>query len=111
MAALSRWVWMVSVSIHLVTSHVLHFCKQFIPQFAALGKQYEDKRLNKAPFFMYGEVCARYSSVQYRGQDNLSPYYYTWKAPKDLMDQWDGSQKYWDTQVSLCQWVQVMMII
>ena len=76
----------------------LTFCKQFIPQFAALGKQYEDKRLNKAPFFMYGEVCARFGSVQYRGQDNLSPYYYTWKAPKDLMDSFDGSQSYWDTQ-------------
>ena len=77
----------------------LTFCKQFIPQFAALGKQYEDKRLNKAPFFMYGEVCARYSDVTYRGQDNLSCYYYTWQAPKDLLDKWDGSQSYWDTQV------------
>ena len=76
----------------------LTFCKQFIPQFAALGKQYEDKRLNKAPFFMYGEVCSRYSGVQYRGQDNLSPFYYTWKAPQNLMDQFDGSQAYWDTQ-------------
>ena len=76
----------------------LTFCKQFIPQFAALGKKYEDKRLNKAPFFMYGEVCARFGGVQYRGQDNLSPYYYTWKAPKNLMDQFDGSQSYWDTQ-------------
>ena len=76
----------------------LTFCKQFIPQFAALGKQYEDKRLNKAPFFMYGEVCARFGSVQYRGQDNLSPYYYTWNAPQNLMDSFDGSQSYWDTQ-------------
>ena len=76
----------------------LTFCKQFIPQFAALGKKYEDKRLNKAPFFMYGEVCSRYSDVQYRGQDNLSPYYYTWQAPQNLMDQFDGSQSYWDTQ-------------
>ena len=50
------------------------------------------------PFFMYGEVCARFGSVQYRGQDNLSPYYYTWKAPQDLMDGFDGSQSYWDTQ-------------
>ena len=77
----------------------LTFCKQFIPQFTALGKKYEDKRLNKAPFFMYGEVCARYSDVTYRGQDNLSCYYYTWEAPKELLDKWDGSQKYWDTQV------------
>ena len=76
----------------------LTFCKQFIPQFAALGKKYEDKRLNKAPFFMYGEVCARFGEVQYRGQDNLSPYYYTWKAPQNLMDSFDGSQSYWDTQ-------------
>ena len=76
----------------------LTFCKQFIPQFAALGKKYEDKRINKAPFFMYGEVCARFGGVQYRGQDNLSPYYYTWKAPQNLMDQFDGSQAYWDTQ-------------
>ena len=77
----------------------LTFCKQFIPQFTALGKKYEDKRLNKAPFFMYGEVCARYSDVTYRGQDNLSCYYYTWQAPQDLLDKWDGSQSYWDTQV------------
>ena len=76
----------------------LTFCKQFIPQFAALGKKYEDKRLNKAPFFMYGEVCSRYSGVQYRGQDNLSPFYYTWQAPQNLMDQFDGNQSYWDTQ-------------
>ena len=77
----------------------LTFCKQFIPQFTALGEKYKDKRLNQAPFFMYGEVCARYSDVTYRGQDNLSCYYYTWQAPKDLLDKWDGSQSYWDTQV------------
>ena len=77
----------------------LTFCKQFIPQFTALGEKYKNKRLNQAPFFMYGEVCARYSDVTYRGQDNLSCYYYTWEAPKDLLDKWDGSQKYWDTQV------------
>ena len=77
----------------------LTFCKQFIPQFTALGEKYKNKRLNQAPFFMYGEVCARYSDVTYRGQDNLSCYYYTWEAPQDLLDKWDGSQKYWDTQV------------
>ena len=77
----------------------LTFCKQFIPQFAKLGEEYKSKRLNGAPFFMYGEVCARFGGVTYRGQDNLSPYYYTWKAPQNLLDKWDGSQKYWDTQV------------
>lgn len=77
----------------------LTFCKQFIPQFTALGEKYKDKRLNQAPFFMYGEVCARYSDVTYRGQENLSCYYYTWQAPQNLLDKWDGSQSYWDTQV------------
>ena len=76
----------------------LTFCKQFIPQFAKLGEEYKSKRLNGAPFFMYGEVCARFGGVTYSGQDDLSPYYYTWKAPQDLMDQFDGRQSYWDTQ-------------
>ena len=77
----------------------LTFNKVFIPQFAALGEKYKDKRLNQAPFFMYGEVCARFGDVQYRGQDCLSPYFYTWKSPQNLIDQWDGSQTYWDSQV------------
>ena len=77
----------------------LTFCKQFIPQFAALGKQYENKRLNKAPFFMYGEVCTRGHDATYRGQANLSCYFYTWKSDESLMNQWDGSQSFWDGQV------------
>ena len=77
----------------------LTFCKQFIPQFAALGKQYENKRLNKAPFFMYGEVCTRGHEATYRGQANLSCYFYTWKSDESLMNQWDGSQSFWDSQV------------
>ena len=77
----------------------LTFCKQFIPQFAALGKQYENKRLNKAPFFMYGEVCTRGHEATYRGQPNLSCYFYTWKSDESLMNQWDGSQSFWDSQV------------
>lgn len=77
----------------------LTFCKQFIPQFTALGKQYENKRLNKAPFFMYGEVCTRGHEATYRGQANLSCYFYTWKSDESLMNQWDGSQSFWDSQV------------
>ena len=79
---------MICKSIFPVISPRLTFCKQFIPQFTALGEQYKDKRLNQAPFFMYGEVCARYSDVTYRGQENLSCYYYTWNAPQDLLDKW-----------------------
>ena len=77
----------------------LTFNHQFIPQFTALGKQYENKRLNKAPFFMYGEVCTRGHEATYRGQANLSCYFYTWKSDESLMKQWDGSQSFWDSQV------------
>ena len=77
----------------------LTFNKEFIPEFLALGKKYEDKRLNKAPFFMYGEVCTRMNDVTYRGQANLSCYFYTWKSDQSLLDAWDGSQSYWDSQV------------
>ena len=76
----------------------LTFNKQFIPQFTALGKQYEDKRLNKAPFFMYGEVCTRMNDVTYRGQANLSCYFYTWKSDNSLLEAWNGSKSYWDSQ-------------
>ena len=77
----------------------LTFNKEFIPQFEALGKQYENKRLNKAPFFMYGEVCTRMNDVTYRGQANLSCYFYTWKSDEALLNKWDGSKSYWDSQV------------
>ena len=83
------------------TGHIsrLTFNKQFIPQFLALGEQYKSKRLNGCPFYMFGECCARYGEVTYRGQANLSSYFYTWKSPQSLLDQYDGSQAYWDTQV------------
>ncbi len=77
----------------------LTFNHQFIPQFAALGEKYKDKRINQAPFFMYGEVCTRGHEATYRGQANLSCYFYTWKSDESLMNQWDGSQSFWDAQV------------
>ena len=77
----------------------LTFNKEFIPEFVALGKKYENKRLNKAPFFMYGEVCTRMNDVTYRGQANLSCYFYTWKSDEALLNKWDGSKSYWDSQV------------
>lgn len=77
----------------------LTFNKEFIPQFEALGKQYENKRLNKAPFFMYGEVCTRMNDVTYRNQPNLSCYFYTWKSDDALLNKWDGSKSYWDSQI------------
>ena len=76
----------------------LTFNHQFVPQFAALGEQYKDKRIGKAPFFMYGEVCTRGHDATYRGQANLSCYFYTWKSDDKLMNQWNGSQSFWDGQ-------------
>lgn len=63
----------------------LTFNKAFIPQFKALGEQYASKRLmpgqsQPEPFFMFGEVCARYSGAVYRGQSALSPFFYTWSS-------------------------------
>lgn len=82
------------------TGHMsrLTFNKQFIPQFLALGEQYQDKRLNGCPFYIFGECCARYSEVTYRGQPNLSSYFYTWQSPQHLIDNYDGSLEFWDSQ-------------
>lgn len=80
------------------TGHIsrLTFNTSFIPQFLALGEQYKSKRLNGAPFFMFGECCARFSDPTYRDQPNLSSYFYTWKSPQDLVDQWNWDATYWD---------------
>lgn len=80
------------------TGHIsrLTFNTAFIPQFLALGEQYKSKRLNGAPFFMFGECCARFSDVTYRDQPNLSSYFYTWKSPQDLVSQWNWDETFWD---------------
>lgn len=83
------------------TGHIarLTFNKQFIPQFIALAEQYKDKRKDGGAFFMFGECCARFGSVIYRDQHNLSSHFYTWKSDASLLNQYNGSQAYWDTQV------------
>ncbi|MBD5246072.1 MAG: starch-binding protein [Barnesiella sp.] len=80
------------------TGHIsrLTFNTSFIPQFLELGEKYKDKRLNQAPFFMFGECCARFSEVTYRDQPNLSSYFYTWKSPDDLVSQWNHDASFWD---------------
>ena len=45
---------------------------------------------------MFGEVCARYSEVTYRGHPNLSPYYYTWKSDASIASQWNNDASWWD---------------
>lgn len=77
----------------------LTFNKQFIPQFQALGERYKSKRLNGAPFYMFGEVCQRFQgSVVYRDQPNLSAYFYTWKSDQALLDEFDGDPAWWRQQ-------------
>lgn len=83
------------------TGHIsrLTFNKSFITQLLALGEQYKSKRLNGCPFYMFGECCARYSEVTYRGHANLSSYYYTWQSPAELLDAWNTDASWWDSQV------------
>ena len=76
----------------------LSFNAAFIPQFQALGEQYKSKRLNGCPFYMFGEVCARYGDVTYRGQPNLSPYFYTWKSDQSLINEWKQYDADWWAQ-------------
>lgn len=80
------------------TGHIsrLTFNTAFIPQFLELGEKYKSKRLNGAPFFMFGECCARFSDVTYRDQPNLSSYFYTWKSPEDLVSKWNWDASFWD---------------
>lgn len=79
----------------------LTFNSKFIPAFQQLGEMYKAKRLNGAPFFMFGEVCARYSEVKYRGHANLSPYFYTWKSTEADVAEWHGYDADWWSN----QWV------
>ncbi|MCR5076464.1 MAG: starch-binding protein [Prevotella sp.] len=77
--------------------------KSFIPQFTQLGKEYAAARqgagLGSAPFYMFGEVCARFGGVTYRDQPNLSPYYYTWASDASVLGQWNDDASWWDNQV------------
>lgn len=77
----------------------LTFNKAFIPAFHEVAEQYKDKRLNGCPFYMFAEVCARYSSIWYREQPCLSPLYYTWKEETDY--EWDDNAESWDNIVAM----------
>ena len=83
------------------TGHIsrLTFNKQFIPQFLAIAETHKAKR-GGTPFFMFGECCQRFQgSVVYRDQPNLSSYFYTWKSPQNLLDEFDGDPEWWRAQV------------
>ncbi len=71
----------------------LTFNRAFVPQFQQLAEQYKSKRLNGCPFYMFGEVCARYGGVIYRGQAALSPFFYTWQSPSKYA--WSTDESEW----------------
>lgn len=79
------------------TGHIspLTFNSGFIPRFVELGEKYKSKRLNQAPFYMFGECCARYGGVIYRDQHLLSSHYYTWKSDPALVTEWNGFTADW----------------
>ena len=74
----------------------LAFNKAFIPAFKAAGEAAKDKR-GGTPFYMFAEVCARYSTILYRDQSCLSPFYYTWAESKNYA--WDDDPSSWDNLV------------
>lgn len=82
----------------------LTFNQAFIPQFTELGKENIGKRAlyggkeAGSPFYMFGEVCARYSGIVYRDQPNLSPYFYTWKSDPTVASQWNNDSTWWAQQ-------------
>ena len=78
----------------------LTFNQTFIPAFHAAAESAEAKnKRGNMPFYMFAEVCARYTSIWYREQPNLSPLYYTWKENKTYT--WDSNPASWDNIVAL----------
>ncbi len=76
----------------------LTFNKAFIPAFIAAGEAASAQR-GGTPFYMFAEVCARYSSILYREHANLSPFYYTWAESTDYP--WDNDPTSWDNIVEM----------
>ncbi len=78
----------------------LTFNQTFIPAFHAAAESEEAKnKRGNMPFYMFAEVCARYTSIWYREQPNLSPLYYTWKENKTYA--WDNDPASWDNIVAM----------
>lgn len=74
----------------------LVFNKVFAPKFNEAAEIYKSAR-NDGPFFMFTEVCARYTQIWYREQPALSVPFYTWKESKEYA--WDESESSWDNLV------------
>lgn len=74
----------------------LVFNKVFNPAFTTAAEKYKAAR-NGGPFFMFSEVCARYTGIWYREQPALSVPFYTWKENKEYA--WDNDPKSWESMV------------
>ena len=62
----------------------------FLPQLHAAAEAAKAKR-GGSPFFMYAEVCSRYTTWWYRSQPALSCPFYTWKERKEYAWDYDGT--------------------
>lgn len=72
------------------------FNNAFVPYFLQLGEQYKDKRPGGAPFYLFGEVCAKSGTVIYRNEHvACSPFFYTWKGEDygwtENEDEWNAN--------------------
>lgn len=65
----------------------------FLPQLHAAAEAASEKR-GGTPFFMYAEVCSRFTTWWYRNQPALSCPFYTWKEQKAYAWDYDGAS--WD---------------
>ena len=65
----------------------------FLPQLHQAAEAAKAKR-GGTPFFMYAEVCARFTHWWYRNQPALSCPFYTWKEQKQYAWDYDGTS--WD---------------
>lgn len=77
------------------------FNQAFIPYFQQLGEQYQDRRPGGAPFYMFGEVCAKSGTVLYRNESvACSPFFYTWKG-SDYG--WSEDETEWDVPIMVTE--------
>ena len=77
------------------------FNQAFVPYFLQFGEQYRDRRPGGAPFYLFGEVCAKSGTVLYRNESvACSPFFYTWKG-SDYG--WTEDEAEWDTPIMVTE--------
>jgi len=74
----------------------LTFNNHFVPQFMAAAQAAQAQR-GGTPFFMFTEVCSRFTTWWYRNQPALSCPFYTWKEQQSYAWDYDGAS--WDSIV------------